>query len=76
MTAGDSNSLSDLSDNNIDPTPSPKIQERKERKKRHTRRKTTNKTLTSLRDVLETDKVCISGYTHFSEAFNIDKVCL
>ena len=71
----DSNSLSDISDNNIDLSPSPKMQERKERKKRNTRRKTTNKSMTSVKDMIETDKVSIQGYRFFSVEFNIDKIC-
>lgn len=65
-----------MSDQNIDLTPSPKLEGRKERKKRNSRRKTTNKLNTAIKEVYETDKVCIQGYTFFDDDFNIDKVCM
>lgn len=75
MTPEDSNSLSDLSDNNVDVMPSPKITERKERKKRKSRKRTTTKT-PAVKDMLETDKVSFQGFTHFYDKFNIDKICM
>jgi hypothetical protein len=66
----DSNSLSDISDQNIDVSPSPKLPDRKDRKKRHSRRKTTTHSFR----VLDVDKVYIPGFSNFSSDYNIDKI--
>lgn len=67
--------MSDVSDHNIEIIPSPKIQQRKERKKRSSTRKATKQALNILRHNYETDKVCIQGYAYFDDDFNIDKIC-
>lgn len=31
--------------------------------------------MSAYKEMYETDKVCIQGYTYFDDDFNIDKIC-
>ncbi len=66
-------SLSEGSDTMIEVQPSPKLQDRKSRKKRRSHKKTTNKA--NLPNEMKTDRVWLGNYRYFYEEYNIDKVC-